>query len=82
MLQNRNILNERLNNYVITVGANKDGVGNAICVADGGKITTQVRIENTCNSALAGRYVHVKLRGPKRILTLCEIEVYSLTDTE
>ena len=66
----------RLNNFIITVGANSSGDGNAVCVGDGGNVEGQWEIIRDCVPPLQGQYVHVKLKGSQRVLTLCEIEVY------
>ena len=67
---------ERLNNFIITVGANVNGVGSADCVADGGSVEGKWEIIRDCEPPLEGRYVHVKLMGSHRVLTLCEIKVH------
>ena len=67
---------EFINNFKITVGSNIDGVGNAVCVADGGDVTQKRQIPNNCDPPLQGRYIHVKLNGTNRAIVLCEIEVH------
>ena len=68
---------ERLNNFQITVGSSRDGEGNGICVSDGGNVSQKIKIINNCEPPLLGRYVHVKLMGSSRRITICEIEVYA-----
>ena len=67
----------RLNNFIITVGNNADGKGNSICVADGGDVSGSYDIARYCSSPLTGRYLHVVLKGEKKMLTLCEVHVYA-----
>ena len=62
---------------MITIGDNADGKGNDICVADGGNTERQYKIISYCDPPLKGRYVHVMLKGAARVLTLCEIQVYT-----
>ena len=77
MLYNRkDCCSERLNNFILTVGENIDGVENAVCVADGGDVSKKIEIVNNCIPPLKGQYVHVKLKGQQRTLTICEIEVF------
>ena len=67
---------ERLNNFIITVGSDATGVSNPVCVADGGDVSKTMEIVNNCVPPLNGQYVHVKLKGQQRTLTICEIEVF------
>ena len=73
---------QRLNNFIITVGSNNSGVGNAVCIADGGDVQGKWEIARDCVSPLKGRYIHVKLKGSQRVLTLCEIKVYRYQGNE
>ena len=67
---------QRNKHFKITVGNNDDGINNAACVNDGGDTTGKKMIVNKCDPPIAGRYVHVILKGANRILQLCEVLVY------
>ena len=67
---------ERLNNFAVTVGDNPTGADNPICVANSGDVRNKVKISNLCQAPLLGRYVHVRLYGSMRYLSMCEIMVY------
>ena len=67
---------ERLNNYIITIGNSLDGSDSGVCVQDGGDVSRRGEITNVCSPPLQGRYVHVKLPGQGRTLSLCEVQVY------
>ena len=82
LFNRRDCCGERLNNFMITVGSNSSGVNNTVCVADGGDVSNRKEIVSNCLPRLEGQYVHVKLKGQNRTLTLCEIEVYKKPDAE
>ena len=66
-----------LSNFTIKIGDNENGEGNALCVANGGDMSSYYDIIKYCNPPLKGRYLHVQLQGQDRMLTLCELQVYS-----
>ena len=61
---------------MITIGSSIDGVGNGVCVHDGGDVEGKPKIINVCNPPLQGRYVHVKVKSNSFGFALCEIEVF------
>ena len=71
---------KQLKKFIITVGNNSTGAGNAVCRTNGGEVIRNHRIINQCDPPLNGRFVHVKLKGKKQ-LNLCEVEVYESAGT-
>ncbi|KAL9987766.1 hypothetical protein ACROYT_G002123 [Oculina patagonica] len=69
---------DRLSGFEIRVGneAASGGLNNHLCASnlsvpqDKGKYFR-------CSPTVYGRYVHIRIPGAKKILTLCEVEVYS-----
>ena len=66
-----------LNNFVVTIGNDPNGDGGIQCGPEGGDVSgKEVVLPVECDKQLTGRYVMVKLSGKKRMLSLCEIEIY------
>ena len=67
---------QRLDGFTITVGESPSVDVNAVCASN--QIAPTVapyRAEVTCPTPLPGRYVHISIYGPSRILSLAEVLV-------
>ncbi|XP_074611781.1 uncharacterized protein LOC141866213 isoform X2 [Acropora palmata] len=75
---NRNDYETRLDNAEIRVGnsTSNGGASNHLCATNnglgGGKVGTFI-----CNPTASGRYVYVRIPGNNKVVTVCEVEVYS-----
>ena len=54
------------------------GTNNRLC-ADNIRIPVGSSTTYVCRSKVYGRYLYIRIPGSNKILTLCEVEVYSLT---
>ncbi|CAH1252404.1 ZAN [Branchiostoma lanceolatum] len=66
---------ERINPFNIQIGDSEQVTENPKCGSDHEFVENQPSITVSC-PGMRGRYVGVRLPGPMRILTLCEVQVY------
>lgn len=64
---------ERLSNFVVSVGNNPKGTGNAVC-GRGLDTRNVLTMDLTCPHFLIGRYLHISI--PEGPLTVCEVKVW------
>ncbi|XP_078683129.1 uncharacterized protein LOC144917204 isoform X3 [Branchiostoma floridae x Branchiostoma belcheri] len=70
---------ERLNPFNIHIGDSDQVSENPKCGGDHQIDVNQPSISVSCQG-MRGRYVGVRLPGPSRVLTLCEVQVFSAVD--
>ena len=56
------------------------GADNSLC-ADNIQIPASSSITYSCRPKVYGRYLYIRIPGKNKVLTLCEVEVYSLSKT-
>ncbi|KAI8480406.1 hypothetical protein Bbelb_418640, partial [Branchiostoma belcheri] len=71
---------DRLNPFNIHIGDSDQVSMNPKCGGDHRIALDQPTISVSC-PGMMGRYVGVRLPGPSRVLTLCEVQVYTETDS-
>ena len=65
---------QKLRDFDVSLGNGKDKESNSLCISYHGNEKNSLRLR--CNEPLKGRYLFLKSRFFKHILSLCEIRVY------
>ena len=76
MIVNRHNYFERLTNFDVRIGVNKDNLQNPTCHDRVRTVGQGQALRVQCDPPIPGRYVSVQMFG-EGILTLCEVTVYS-----
>ena len=76
MIVNRHDYFERLKNFDVRVGVNKDNLQNPTCHDRVRTVGQGQALRVQCAPPIPGRYVSVQMFG-EGILTMCEVTVYS-----
>ena len=76
MIVNRNDYYQRLKNFDVRIGVNKDNLQNPTCHDRVRTVGQGQGLRVQCAPPIPGRYVSVQMFGDG-ILTMCEVTVYS-----